>query len=156
MRCMSEATAMFDLLKQVADPKTAEAIERFVAEAPDRNLVRINALAFAARNELDEERTIAAFLHAAKIGIFDLSWNVLCPGCSGVLDSGSTLKTVHSEDYTCSLCATNYEPTLDQMVEVTFTVSPRIRAVAAHSADMMPTMEYFRQLYFSSELNLSG
>ena len=80
---------MFGLLRQSADPEAVDAIERLVAEAPDHKLVRINALAFAAQHGLDEERVIAAFLHAAKIGIFDLSWNVLCPGCGGVLDSGS-------------------------------------------------------------------
>jgi hypothetical protein len=25
-------------------------------------------------------------LHATRVGLFDLSWNVLCPGCGGVLD----------------------------------------------------------------------
>ena len=115
--------------------RSSDAIERLVAEAPDRKLVRINALAFAAKHGLDEERVIAAFLHAAKIGLFEMSWNVLCPGCGGVLDSNATLKTVHSEDYVCSLCAANYEPTLDAMVEVTFTVSPRVRQVAAHNPD---------------------
>ena len=38
---------------------------------------------------------IAAFLHAARLGIFELSWNVLCPGCGGVLDAGATLKSVN-------------------------------------------------------------
>ncbi len=107
-------------------------LKRSVADAPDHKLVRINPLAFAAEHGLDEERVVAAFLHAAKIGIFEMSWNVLCPGCGGVLNSGTTLKTVHSEAYACSLCAADYEPTLDEMVEVTFTVSPRVRRVAAH------------------------
>ena len=110
---MSETQAMFALLRQSADADVVDAIERLVAEAPDRKLARINPLAFAAEHGLDEERVIAAFLHAAKIGIFDMSWNVLCPGCGGVLDSNTTLKTVHSEAYTCSLCAADYEPTLD-------------------------------------------
>ena len=43
-------------------------------------------LAFAAARGLDEEHTIAAFLHAAQLGIFELSWDVLCPTCGGVLD----------------------------------------------------------------------
>ena len=151
---MSETQAMFDLLRQSADAAAADAIERLVAEAPERKLVRINPLAFAAEHGLAEEPTVAAFLHAAKIGLFDLSWNVLCPGCSGVLDSGSTLKTVHSEDYACSLCAASYEPTLDQMVEVTFTISPRVKSIAAHSPDAMAPIDYFAELYFSSELKL--
>ena len=145
---------MFGLLRQSADPKIADEIERLVAEGDDRELVRVNVLAFAGRHKLDEEKTIAAFLHASKIGIFDISWNVLCPGCGGVLDSNTTLKTVHSEAYACSLCATDYEPTLDAMVEVTFTVSPRLKQIAAHSPDALTPMEYYRQIYFSSEIAL--
>ncbi len=151
---MSETQAMFALLRQSADPTVADVIERHVADAPDRNLVRINALAFAEEKGLDPEPVIAAFLHAAKIGLVDMSWSVLCPGCGGVLDSGTTLKTVHSEAYACSLCAADYEPTLDEMVEVTFTVSPRIRRIEAHSPDTLSPLEYFRQLYFGSELTL--
>ena len=77
---MSEAQSMFGLLRQSADPKAADAIERLVTDGLDRHLVRVKALAFAAQHGLDEERAIAAFLQAAKIGLFDLSWNVLCPG----------------------------------------------------------------------------
>ncbi len=151
---MSETQAMFGLLRQSADAAVVDAMQRLVAEAPDRKLARVNAVAFAAENGLDPEATIAGFLHAAKVGLFEMSWNVLCPGCGGVLDSNTTLKTVHSDEYACSLCAANYEPTLDEMVEVTFTVSPRVRSIAAHDPETMSTMEYFRQLYFSSGLGL--
>jgi class 3 adenylate cyclase len=153
---MSETQAMFGLLRQSADAAAVDAMERLVADAPDRKLARINVLAFAAENGLGAEPAIAAFLHAAKIGIFEMSWNVLCPGCGGVLDSNTTLKTVRSDEYACSLCSANYEPTLDAMVEVTFTVSPRVRRIAAHNPEDMPPMEYFRQLYFSTELELPG
>ena len=63
---------------------------------------------------------------------------------------------MHSEAYACSLCATDYEPTLDEMVEVTFTVSPRVRQIAAHNPDALTPVEYYRQLYFSSELDAAG
>ncbi len=83
---MSETQAMFSLLRQSADGAVVDALERLVADAPDHKLARINALAFAAENGLGEERVIAGFLHAAKIGLFEMSWNVLCPGCGGVLE----------------------------------------------------------------------
>src|SRR4029077_17315852 len=91
---------------------------------------RINALAFAGKHQLDEEDVIAAFLHGARLGIFDTSWNILCPGCGGDLGSGATLKTVNQAEYRCALCADGYEPTLDEIVEVTFTISPRVRRIA--------------------------
>ncbi len=151
---MSESQAMFGLLRQSADAGVVDVMERLVTDAPDRKLARINVPAFAAEQGLDPEQAITGFLHAAKIGLFDMSWNVLCPGCGGVLDSNTTLKTVRSEAYACSLCAADYEPTLDEMVEVTFTVSPRVRRIAAHNPEDMSPMEYFRQLYFGSELAL--
>ena len=91
---MSEAQPLFAVLQQSADADCVAALERLVREAPDRELCRINVLDFARREGLDEERTIAAFLHAAQIGLFDLSWNVLCPSCGGVLDANASLKTV--------------------------------------------------------------
>ncbi len=94
------------------------------------------------------------FLHAARLGIFELSWNVLCPGCGGVLETGSTLRTVDHDAYNCALCARAYEPTLDEMVEVTFTVAPRVRRIAAHNPDDLPAPEYFRQIFWGSGIDL--
>ena len=106
-------------------------------EAPDRELCRINALAFAGRHGLNEQRVISAFLHAARLGLFELSWNVLCPNCSGVLDADASLKSVRNQEY-CAFCAAGYEPTLDENVEVTFTVTPRVRHIAAHAPNELP------------------
>ena len=151
---MSETKDVLALLRQSADGSVVDAIERLVAEGKDHQLCRINPLAFAARNGLDEEDTIAAFLHATRIGMFDIAWNVLCPGCGGVLDTNSTLKTVQRDEYVCALCADAYEPTLDEMVDVTFTVSSRVRRIAAHDADELPLQEYFRQMYWGSGVDL--
>ena len=151
---MSESEALFGVLRQSADADCVAAIERAVRDASDRELCRINALVFAAKYGLDEERAIAAFLHAARLGLFELSWNVLCPGCGGVLDAGTTLKAINREEYDCGLCASGYKPTLDEMVEVTFTVSPRLRRIAAHSPDTLPEAEYFRQIFWCSGVDL--
>src|ERR1700747_3479092 len=151
---MSEAKNLFSVLRQSADPEVVDAIEALGHDAPDRALCRINVLDFAARQQLHEERVIAAFLHAARLGLFELSWNVLCPGCGGVLDSTATLKSVHSDPYHCALCAAGYEPTLDELVEVTFTITPRLRRIAAHDPDSLPIMEYARQLFWSSGIDL--
>jgi class 3 adenylate cyclase len=151
---MSETEALFTVLRQSSDPDCAAAIERSVRDAPDRELCRVNVLAFAAKHGLDEERTIAAYLHAARLGLFELSWNVLCPGCGGVLDAGATLKNVNRDEYDCGLCASGYKPTLDEMVEVTFTVSPRVRRIAAHTPDELPEVEYYRQIFWSSGVDL--
>ncbi len=151
---MDDKSALFDALRKSADPQAGAAIETLIADGTDRQLCRINVLSFAARNGLDEEKVIGAFLHAARLGIFDLTWNVLCPGCGGVLDAAQTLKSVRKEAYDCALCATGYEPTLDEMVEVAFTINPRIRHIAAHDPHMLPVWEYFRQIFWGNGVNL--
>jgi class 3 adenylate cyclase len=151
---MSEAKNLFTALQQSADPGTVAAIEELVRDAPDRALCRINVLDFAATRGLDEERAIAAFLHAARLGLFELSWNVLCPGCGGVLDTSATLKSVNQEEYDCALCAAGYQPTLDEMVEVTFTVNRRVRKIAAHDPHELSLAEYFRQIFWGSGIDV--
>jgi class 3 adenylate cyclase len=151
---MTEASALFDLLRQAVPAPVVDALERFVRDAPERKLARINALTLATELGLDEEPTIGVLLHATHLGLFELYWNVLCPGCGGVLDANTSLKTVRSDTYSCALCAAGYEPTLDQMVEVTFTVSPRVRAIAAHHPHELPPVEYFRQIYWCSGVDL--
>jgi len=151
---MSEARNLFALLRQSADPRTVSAVEELVHDAPDRALCRVNVLDFAAKAGLDEEFAIAAFLHAARLGIFELSWNVLCPSCAGVLDASATLKSVNREQYHCAWCAAGYGPVLDEIVEVTFTVNRRVRRIAAHDPDELPLPEYFRQIFWSSAIDL--
>ena len=150
----SETKALFDVLRQSADPQAAAAIERLIQEGSDRDLCRVNVIDFSKATGVDEERAIAAFLHAARLGIFDLSWSMLCPGCGGVLDASTTLKSFDHDKYDCALCSAGYEPTLDEMVEVTFTVNPRVRQIAAHDPDRLPIIEYYRQVFWGSGIDL--
>jgi class 3 adenylate cyclase len=151
---MSEMQARFAVLRESVDADAVAALETHVREAHDRELSRINAFDFAARYNLGEDRAIGAFLHASRLGLFDLSWNLLCPGCGGVLDANASLKSVKREEYNCALCAAGYEPTLDEMVEVSFTVSPRLRRVSGHDPHSLPLYEYYRQMYWSSGIDL--
>jgi class 3 adenylate cyclase len=98
---------------------------------------------------------IAGFLHASRLGLFDLTWNVLCPGCGGVLDAHSTLKSLRHDDYQCGLCACSYEASVDEQVEVAFTVSPQVRRIAAHDPNALPIWEYFKQVFWSSGVDFN-
>ena len=152
---MSDSQAQFSVLKQTADPMVADAIQRLIENGADHELNRINLLDFSARTGLDEERVISGFLHASRLGLFDLTWNVLCPGCGGVLDAHSTLKSLRHDDYHCGLCACGYEASVDEQVEVAFTVSPRVRRIAAHDPNSLPVWEYYKQVFWSSGVDFN-
>jgi class 3 adenylate cyclase len=152
---MSDIKAQFSVLKQTADPAVAEAILRLIEDGEDHELNRINVLDFSGRTGLDEERVISGFLHASRLGLFDLNWNVLCPGCGGVLDAHSSLKSLRQDDYHCGLCACGYEASVDEQVEVAFTVSPRVRRIAAHDPNTLPVWDYFKQVFWSSGVDFN-
>jgi hypothetical protein len=92
LAAVSKTHSQFAALRDVADAATVAAIERLVETGVERELARINVLAFAAARGLDEERVIETFLHAVRLGLFELSWDVLCPMCGGVLDVTTTLR----------------------------------------------------------------
>ena len=152
---MSDTQAQFSVLRQTADPAVADAIVHLIEQGEDHWLNRINLLDFSKHTGLDEERVISGFLHASRLGLFELTWNVLCPGCGGVLDALSTLKSLRHDDYNCALCAAGYEASVDEQVEVAFTVSPRVRRIAAHDPNSLPIWEYFKQVFWSSGIDLN-
>src|ERR1700739_1014048 len=152
---MSDIQSQVSVLKQTADRAVADAIARLIEDGEDHELNRINALDFSKRTGLDEEKVISGFLHASQLGLFDLAWNVLCPGCSGVLDVHDTLKSLRPDDYHCGLCACGYECSGDEKVEGAFTGTPRARRIAAHDPHTLPLWEYYKQVFWSSGIELN-
>src|ERR1700720_973209 len=151
---MSETETLFVALRQSADEEVVGMLERMVHDAPDHALNKMNALDLAAKEGIDEERVIAALLNAVGLGVFEMTWSVMCPSCAGVLSANKSLKTVDRAQYSCAFCAAGYDTTLDNLVEVTFTVSPRVRKIAAHSPDELSAAEYYRQIFWSSAIDL--
>src|ERR1700759_228669 len=151
---MSDTKAQISVLKQTADPAVADAIIGLIESGEDHELNRVNVLDFSRQKGLDEEKVISGFLHASRLGLFDLTWNALCPGCSGVLDAHATLKSLRNDDYRCGFCACGYEPSVGEQVEVAFTVSPKVRRIAAHDPNTLPLWEYYKQVFWSSGIDL--
>jgi Family of unknown function (DUF5939) len=151
---MEDVEALWDTLRQSADPAVVASMRGLVETGSDRSLNRLNPLAFAGAQGLAEDAIIGALLHASRIGLFDLSWNMLCPGCGGVIGSGYALKALDRSEYLCSFCAMSSEPTLDDLVEVSFTVNPRVRHISAHDPDALPLVEYMRQVFWGSGIDL--
>jgi class 3 adenylate cyclase len=152
---MEKTESLFGLLRQATDPDVTTAIETLVRDGTDRDLNRVNVPAFAMRYGLDEELAINGFLHASVLGLFEMSWNVLCPGCGGVLDTSASLRTLVRTEYACALCAANYAPTLDDLIEVTFTVSPRVRRISGHRPHELPFVDYLRMMYWGSWVDVT-
>jgi class 3 adenylate cyclase len=145
--------ARFQRLRELATPAVVDAMVDLVANGKDSELHRVNVVDFASARGLELDRVADAFVHASKLGLFDMSWNMLCPGCGGILDATAAVREIRS-NYACTMCVTSYTPTLDEMVEVSFTVSPAVRSIVAHRPDEMSPVDYHREIYFAQALAL--
>ena len=148
------ADNQFATLRQAADPAAADAIETLVRDAPDRELSRINVIDFAAKTGIDEERAIAAFLPPRNLGFLNCRGMCCARAAAACSKAAPTLKNVDRQEYHCAWCAADYEPTLDEIVEVTFTVSRRVRKITAHDPEELSYGEYFRQIFWGSGIDL--
>jgi len=133
-------------------PAELESLRDFVANAPDEELFRVNPLTYAAERGMPEHRAIDLFVHAGRAGIFDLAWNVLCYGCGGYLQSGHALGELSAQTH-CAVCDLGIEATLDDAVEVSFTVAPAIRSIRYHRPnELAPGPELLRYSFSSNRL----
>ena len=56
-------------------------LDRFIREAPDTELDRINAILWAKEHGVDPHQALELFLRASAAGVFDLQWALMCPLC---------------------------------------------------------------------------
>src|SRR5712691_8851917 len=111
---------------RIWSPRVISRFETLVRSGDDLSLYRINPLAFARDRAISEAESIDLFLHATRSGLFEMSWDVVCPQSGMVLDSFGALRTLKTH-YVCGLCDVSGETDLDDFIEVTFTVSQQVR-----------------------------
>jgi hypothetical protein len=89
-----------------------------------------------------ESEAIALFLHATRSGLFTMDWHLVCASCGHLVESLRSMGNLHSH-YSCDWCFAENEATLDDLIHVTFTVSPEIRRLAFHEPDTLPIEDFY-------------
>ncbi|TIX19954.1 MAG: adenylate/guanylate cyclase domain-containing protein, partial [Mesorhizobium sp.] len=136
-------------------PRVISKFEALIRSADDHSLYRVNPLAFARDRAIAEPEAIDLFLHAARCGVFDMSWDVLCPQSGMVLDSFGALRTLRTH-YVCGLCDVSGDTDLDDFIEVTFSVSPKLRHLPYHNPETLPVEDFHWKLHFGHDGRLPG
>jgi class 3 adenylate cyclase len=94
----------------------------------DWGLFRVNPLNFAKQNDVPQREAVDLFVHAARVGLFDFAFNQLCPYCGGVAFTRDTLSAV-SRKFHCTTCDVTHDSSLDDVLEVAFTVNPAVNTL---------------------------
>src|ERR1041385_2456241 len=136
-------------------PRVISKFETLIRSADDQSLYRINPLAFARDRAIAESESIDLFLHAARCGLFDMSWDVVCPQSGMVLDSFGALRTLKTH-YVCGLCDVSGDTDLDDFIDVTFTVSSQLRRLPFHDPQSLSVEDFHWKARFLSDGRLPG
>ena len=135
-------------------PRTISKLETLIRSEDDFTVFRVNPIQFAADKNIPEAESIDLFLHANKVGLFQINWEMLCPGCSEIVHS---LKSLHemSSNYHCPFCIMDMEASMDDYIEVSFTVSVPIRAISFHKPESLSVEDFHYKYIFSHNGNVA-
>jgi class 3 adenylate cyclase/predicted RNA-binding Zn-ribbon protein involved in translation (DUF1610 family) len=122
-------------------PRVISKLETLIHAEDDYSLFRVNPIQFAAEKGIAETEAIDLFLHSAKLGLFEMEWHLVCATCGNVVDSFRNMHKLHST-YICNQCAFETTATLDDYIQVSFTISNSIRDISFHHPEMLSADDY--------------
>lgn len=129
-------------------PKVIDTFAAFLDSASDLQLFRMSPLRYATETKTDPDVAVDLFLHATHSGILDFSWGVICQQCGSFLNTVAGLRSL-SHDKRCQLCAMDVQSSIDDNVEIAFTVSPTVRDIRFHHPERLTFKEDVLTCMFS-------
>lgn len=136
-------------------PRSISKFETLIRGGDEANVYRANPLAFARDRNVAEAESIDLFLYAARAGLVDMHWDILCPHSGLVLESFGKLRALRSH-FVCGLCDIDGQTELDDFIEVSFTVSPQVRRLSLHDVDSLSIEDLHWKLKFVDTGRLPG
>ncbi len=112
------------------DPQVVAQLGAWLQGASDEDLFRTNPWIYAEDHALDRRTALDLFLHATHLGVLDFSWGILCPMCGSFITTEAGLRSLQNSH--CHFCRIDVEASVDDQVEVAFTVSPLVRNIRFH------------------------
>jgi class 3 adenylate cyclase len=129
-------------------PQVLSSLEAFIRIADDYDLFRVNPIHYAGNAGIAEAEAIDLFIHAAKVGLFEMDWQLLCAYYPQVAGSFRELERVHGR-FQCEFCNANNDVALDDYIQVTFTVSEKIRDNVFLHPEALSVEDYYLRYHFA-------
>jgi len=134
-------------------PRVISKLEAFIRTADDYDLFRVNPIQYAGSRGLSEAEAIDLFIHAAKVGLFEMDWQLLCAYCPQVVGSFRELDKVHSH-YQCQFCNAINDVALDDYIQVAFTLSRQVRDNVFLHPESLSVEDYYLRYHFAKGFKL--
>jgi class 3 adenylate cyclase len=111
------------------EPAIAARLAALVDHGDDAAVARMRPYALADAWELPRDLVLGAMLAAARGGLLNLSWTLICPSCRAQQHDVAALAHAGGRAQ-CDACGIAYDAELDRNVEATFDARPSGRAAA--------------------------
>lgn len=120
------------LVSQGHELRWAQKLADLLTTQADVNLAQIRPYVLADDWQAPRRTILEMFLSAAKLGLLNMRWDLLCPLCRGAKFTAGSLDEVRKGVH-CPTCNINFEANFSENVELTFIPHPQIRAVSDDS-----------------------
>ena len=111
------------LAHKLGCPELAERVSHHLLSKPDSELHSLAPYALAGEWKVERRPLLRLLLHATKVGLFDLEYNLICPSCRRSKASASTLAELREQGH-CPSCNIRFGVDFDRAVEVRFNPRP--------------------------------
>ena len=132
-------------------PRVISKLETFIRSAPDFDLFRVNPVQYAVEHSMAEAEALDLFLHATKVGLFEMDWHIVCPHCGFIIDSLHSMNQLHTH-YLCPVCGSERDYALDDYIQVAFSISPQVRDIQYHHPESLSIEDLYLNYRLSKEL----
>jgi class 3 adenylate cyclase len=123
------ARQAIERLVTAGHPRTlCEKLATLVLSGHPRVVDRMRPFALARAWNEDRIATLRLFLHAAREGLLDMSWDLVCPGCRGTGPRVKELKDLKGDAH-CPSCQIRIDSAFERSVELAFRPAPAVRDV---------------------------
>ena len=110
------------------DSDAVKHLFNFIRTSDEIDAYRIRVLELARKKGINEINLLKTCLHATRLGLLHMSWDLICPHCRGVRVEYTSLKNVQAEGY-CEACSIEFGAEKDNALEITFHIDKKIREV---------------------------
>ena len=117
-------------LKRFRSHPVISDLREFLLSAPVEELFHIDPTRLARNWNVPRRTVLEVLLRAVRFGILSMEWAFHCPTCGGVAKESLKLAHTHEQDF-CPVCKYDFRNTLDENVEVFFSVDPEIQKLPA-------------------------
>ena len=130
------------------DPALLAHFGQWVRSATDEELFKIDVLEWAEKHRTPVDEALDLFLHAARAGIMEMSWGVICPFCGMLVTTPGGLRALGPNPH-CRLCRVQFPASADDQIEVTFSLEAGIRKLRYFEPDQIDPKRDALKLFFS-------